>query len=320
MLKKTFTSVYRWSLRFITLQLFVTLMSLPLLVAWGLPLSLLSPLGNSIFNPLLTVFLIISTLMFITELVFIPNGFLCWLLDLTTRLFVATSSYADSSWLVGIRHLPLPLLFGLPVLALWIIITPLLHKPWARAGTLALVLVVVWAGARLTDTPQLEVLRPGRGQAAVALAYDTHTVAVFDYGTMNPSYRYRTWWEYTLMPQLTKTTGRTSIDYLVCLKPSLKTLESLATIHTLSPVKHLVLIDPGSQSPEWTTKKTETVNTLGQRGIDCVTLPAVSKSYALSNAIRYTITQRTSPRAHITEVTARITCAGRFYSLGAKAH
>lgn len=320
MIKKIYASVRHWLLRFITLQLFVTLMSLPLLVAWGLPISLLSPLGNSIFNPLLTGFLVISTIIFITELLFIPNGLLCKLLDLITQLFVATSSYADSSWLIGVRSLPLPLLFALPLLALWIIITPLLRKPGARAGVLALVLIVVWAGARLTDHPHLEVLKPGRGNAGIALAYDTHSVAVFDYGTINPSYKYRTWWEYTLMPQLTKTTGRTTIDYLVCLKPSRQLLEGLETVHTLSPVKQILLVQSPSLYAEWYPAFKKATQTLKALGVTCTVIQAKSAHHQLTKIIGYTFAS-TSSRTNATEkksplITTNITCAQSTCSLG----
>jgi len=79
-----FASIKQKIVRFIIVQLFLTLISLPILVAWGLPLSILSPIGNLIFAPLLTLFLLFSSLVFFCELIYLPNAWLVWPLELIT--------------------------------------------------------------------------------------------------------------------------------------------------------------------------------------------------------------------------------------------
>jgi len=242
MIKHFYASACRWLIHFITFQLFISLMSLPLLVAWGLPLSLLSPFGNSLFNPLLAFFLLISALLFITELIYLPNQWLCWLLEKINTLFIATSSSADSSWLVGIRQLPTLLLFCIPFIGLWIIITPRLRMQGARAMALTGALVVIFAGAYYTNSSYLDECRLANKDKPMVVAYADHTLAVFDQGTLSASFRCRSWWDYTLLSYITKKTGKTTIDYLVCLQPSRRTLEGIALVANATSLRHVILV------------------------------------------------------------------------------
>lgn len=98
---------------FIHLQLFLTLISWPILIAWGLPLSLMSLLGNFIFGPVVTLFLFVSALIFFCELVGIPNGSLVWLLDKITDWWVFIMHHSSSRWLISA---PAPSLLALAVL------------------------------------------------------------------------------------------------------------------------------------------------------------------------------------------------------------
>src|SRR6185436_7137348 len=72
------------TLRFLEIQLFITLCSLPILLAWGLPISLASLLGNFVFAPFLTIFLLLSSLLFFGQLCNIPCSFVAQALELVT--------------------------------------------------------------------------------------------------------------------------------------------------------------------------------------------------------------------------------------------
>jgi hypothetical protein len=179
----------------------------------------------------------------------LPNQWLCWLLEKTNTFFIATSSHADSSWLVGIRQLPLPLLFAIPLLGLWIIITPRLQRQGLRALALAAALIVIFSSAYFTTSSYLGECSSGGKNKTTVIAYADHTLAVFDYGALNSTFRYRTWWDYTLMPQVTKKTGKTTIDYLICLQPSERTLEGIRMITNITPIHHVVIVlSPATES------------------------------------------------------------------------
>ena len=321
MITHFYASVCRWLLRFITLQLFVSLMSLPLLVAWGLPLSMLSPFGNSLFNPLLTLFLLLSTLIFISELVYLPNQWLCWLLEKTNSLFVATSSYADSSWLVGIRQLPLPILFTFPMIGLWIIITPRLRTQGARACALAGTLIIIFAGAYVTNSSYLDECASHYKNKPVAIAYAGHTVAVFDYGALNATSRCRTWWDYSLMSQITKKTGKTTIDYLVCLNPSEKTLEGVAMIISITSIGHILITGTPTILNSLHNELQTLFALLKTKNISCTihTCTQEQPPYQLTDKIQYTLhSNQQSHKSHT--ACATITCDKQTLTIGTSTH
>ena len=56
--------IIQWLTNFALVQLFLTLISLPILIAWGLPISCISPIGNMIYNPLLCIFTVYRTALF----------------------------------------------------------------------------------------------------------------------------------------------------------------------------------------------------------------------------------------------------------------
>ncbi|MCB9493007.1 MAG: hypothetical protein H6679_01910 [Epsilonproteobacteria bacterium] len=67
-------------------QLVVLVISLPILISWGLGISVMSMFGNLCGVPLLTLFLLLSSLLFFSELLGLPNGFLVSLLEKHTQL------------------------------------------------------------------------------------------------------------------------------------------------------------------------------------------------------------------------------------------
>lgn len=242
MITHFYASVRRWLLNFIVFQLFISLMSLPLLIAWGLPLSLLSILGNGLFNPLLTFFLLLATLIFITEIVYLPNQWLCWLLEKTDTLFTITSGWATNSWLISIRQLPLPILFAIPLIGLWIITTSRLRTQGTRALALTSALIVIFAGAYLTSHSYIGECSSNKKNKTTLFAYADNTLAIFDVGMLATNFRYRTWWEYTLMPEIAKKTGKTTIDYLVILSPSERAIEGTTMITSITPIHNVIIV------------------------------------------------------------------------------
>ncbi len=101
MLNKCLLKAKRFLLNFLQIQLFITLVSLPILICWGLPISKLSFVGNLIFLPILTLFLVLSSLLFFTQIFGIPNGVFAYLLDKLVLWWQHLLDYGSNSWLVG---------------------------------------------------------------------------------------------------------------------------------------------------------------------------------------------------------------------------
>jgi len=103
-------------LTFLQVQCFLSLVSLPVIVAWGLPFSLMTAVGNFIFSPFITIFLLCSSLIFFTELLSIPNQYLIIILEWITKIWLICLSYGSKSWLVGLPTSLLPLLCIIAIL------------------------------------------------------------------------------------------------------------------------------------------------------------------------------------------------------------
>src|SRR5258708_38016064 len=94
----------RWRksfLKSIQLQLFISFISLPFLIGWGLPISLLTPISTLIFGPFLTCFLLISSLIFFLELFYVPNSIFIWLLENITHIWLMCLNLEQRTWLIG---------------------------------------------------------------------------------------------------------------------------------------------------------------------------------------------------------------------------
>lgn len=86
---------------FLELQFLINLASLPILAYWGLPISLLSPIGNLFFTPLLTLFLVLSTLLFFASLLHIPCSMFVMCLEYLHYYWSIILNQATSLWLIS---------------------------------------------------------------------------------------------------------------------------------------------------------------------------------------------------------------------------
>src|SRR5579872_4558069 len=108
------------AVQFMIVQLFLTLISLPIIIAWGLPISLLSPIGNFIFSPFLTAFLLLSSIIFFTQIISIPNYPLILLLENLMPLWHYILSFSSSSAMFAFKKPPLFILIVIPLVTLFL--------------------------------------------------------------------------------------------------------------------------------------------------------------------------------------------------------
>lgn len=94
----------------IRIQCFVSLIALPLQSMWGLPISLLGPLGNILFNPVLVLFLSCAFLVFFLEIFSFPNG-----------VFIALLEYLWSGWHMALAMGSPTALCAVPALPTWLL-------------------------------------------------------------------------------------------------------------------------------------------------------------------------------------------------------
>ena len=80
-------------------QLFITLISLPLLLSWGLPISLASIVGNLLFAPVLSAVLLLASLIFFGELFSLPTTLLTLIFEWITHGWFSLLTRGSPSWL-----------------------------------------------------------------------------------------------------------------------------------------------------------------------------------------------------------------------------
>jgi hypothetical protein len=109
-------------------QSIITCVSLPFLIAWGLPVSLASPVGNLLFVPFISAFLLLSSFFFMISLAATPPQILISALDLTADLWHRILIMGSPSWLISI---PCPPVWILAVYSGILVYASIFHN-WYR--------------------------------------------------------------------------------------------------------------------------------------------------------------------------------------------
>ena len=213
---------------YLHLQLFLTVISWPILLAWGLPLSLASIVGNLIFTPFLMLFLLLSSLIFFCELLYVPSTLFIYPLEWLTSFWTALLTSSDRSWLLICPLPPHLFMCALPLAALFFVH----HKNFLSPLKSSLSLLIFL----LTSIAFLKVMVHGyEGRLSICCFEKEVTImqsgghaVLIDPGCMGRRSSAPSWVNYTLIPFLTKQ-GITHLD-VICSKPSITTFRALIAL------------------------------------------------------------------------------------------
>lgn len=209
------------------LQLFLTLCSLPFLIGWGLPFSLLTFVGNIVFTPLLAAFLLLSSLIFITELIGIPNNGLIYLLEYGTRAWTWILSWCDDHVMIYFCKPPFIILALIPVLALCVLAKRRTLSREKRIGLFIALACLVW-GVCSWYKPTSKIAYVPCSTGKLTLIYNRgKTVLVDTQGVLSRISAQENWIKFQLVPTLACTTGSPQIDGLVVAKCGLRVFQLL---------------------------------------------------------------------------------------------
>lgn len=215
MLKKISSIITTYLVNFLELQLVITLMSLPILIAWGLPISYMSPLSNLIFTPLLILFLWIACIFAIFALIGIPCTIFATALDKLTSLWIWLLSFSKPAWLLGFST---STMWCSIMICIFIIILYTYKKP-ATKNAVAILLSLCCL-MMLTRLYSMKNLYQKIGDLPMIAIRLNHKNYLIDYGALCSKQNFYSNIDYTIIPQLIKHTGMTNIDTLVLCKPS----------------------------------------------------------------------------------------------------
>ncbi len=129
---------------FIQSQLAITIVSFPILVSWGLPCSGATFLGNLVFPPFLIAFLMVSSLLFFTQLVGVPNKLLVQALECITGAWHHLLSYGSKAWLIPCAKPPVVLLIAMPLIGFMVISNRYCNTPLKRILSMSCLLVAMY--------------------------------------------------------------------------------------------------------------------------------------------------------------------------------
>lgn len=141
--ERVLASIALWLLYFIYTQVVITLIALPILVSWGLGISYMTLLGNFFFTPFLSFFLLLSSLIFCTELLSLPNNLLLAGLEFFTTWWHWLLSLGSPSWIIYFAKPPTLVLMSIPLMTFGIIRNKQLRLFPGKFITCLILLVIV---------------------------------------------------------------------------------------------------------------------------------------------------------------------------------
>ncbi len=211
-------SSFAWLIESFQLQLFLMCISLAILLAWGLPCSLLSPLGNLIFTPFIVITLTAASLFFIGELLYLPTTPLVWLTEHSTNLWLWLLHRAQGTqWLITSTCPPIWVLCALPLSALVIIQIRYPRRLVQLTWTLLILLVGTIGYLCITTTHKKPIrYRYVQGRNHITIMVNTQgNLIVYDASPTNTQQAAHDWIQYAVRPLIIKNHGTLVIDHLI---------------------------------------------------------------------------------------------------------
>jgi hypothetical protein len=254
-LENQLISIKNWLLRYIQVQLFITIVTLPLLVYWGLPLSFMSPVSNLIFAPLLMLFLLISSLIFFTQILSLPNLLLITGLEQLTNFWNSILNYGAPSWLISFATPPKYVFFILIIVAFAVLQSRSLSSPARSSICFALLLIITFGYLKYQKPTESTIKHVACNNGQLPIVRSNKQTVIIDPGLLGRRFSTVSWIEYTLIPALNKQFGTAIIDHLIIMQPNKLVFEAIEKLCQCTMVKNVHLIAWHGQTDKWLMRK-----------------------------------------------------------------
>lgn len=249
MIRKIITWLSTKTLAFIHIQLFVSIVSLPILVTWGLPISSMAPVGNLLFGPFLTLFLGISCIIFFTELFFIPNGIFIWCLEQVTTFWQYMLGYGSKTWLLSFCR-PSPWFFVFLLIAtIGVVYHKRLQDIKHSSFCFALLLAISYGYLVFLNTPNYAIAQIPCNNAQVTIIKTPKSFSIIDPGIIGRRISATSWVEYSLLPAVRSAYGVDAIDNLILLAPGIVLFDAVTELMRIIPIKTIYMPVWQGQTP-----------------------------------------------------------------------
>lgn len=240
---KKYAYYYQSFLKSIELQLFISFISLPFLIGWGLPISFLTPISTLIFGPFLTCFLLISSLIFFLELFYLPNTLFIWLLENITQIWLMCLNLEQRTWLIGFSKPHIIILTLIPCIALAIIHSKKIITVTLRIIMLALLLVATCFTFKFFPyfSHNNGITKIPCNNGEMTLISNNDICVLIDPGLIASRPSYESFISYTLLPHIIQNTGYMHVDHLIINKLNKRVLDAIQFLATKINIKHLYI-------------------------------------------------------------------------------
>jgi len=207
----------------------------------------LNPLGNFIFNPFLGVFLVLSVLIFLAQLLMLPFSPLAWSLDRFVSIWLEMTTWLPWDWFLTFKRPPLLVALAIPVATLFIMHYRPFKPGLQKLGALTLLFMVTGTVLSLQSVPDRKRIKCGCGM--IEICKKAEGLCVHDSGGMRRAVAAESWLDFVLMPELVTSFGTGVIDryYLDRLTPS--AVAYLKLLCEKNVVRNLVIPHHAVKSP-----------------------------------------------------------------------
>jgi hypothetical protein len=217
-------TIFTYLLRAIYVQIAISFVYTPILIYWGLPISLMSVVGNLLFTPFFIYFIANSFFIFITQLLHIPNQMLCESLNFITLVWLKIIALGSPTWLMGFAYpgiLPLLLFILTGGTIFWCIRSwNLLWRTTMMTGLFICQLGLL----RLTTQPPLQTTIT-YGNEPVHIINNNGTLTLSIPPIRSSGKNFGHWFTHTAQQELRRTFGHCNIGNVILVNPTHHTVE-----------------------------------------------------------------------------------------------
>ena len=223
---------------FLELQLLISLVMLPILIAWGLPISYMSIVGNFIFSPFLTIFIFASAIFFIANCFNLPNAWTVFCLNKITVTWEYILSFGGAHWFIGFPQIILPIssLFVVIIIAIYSL---KLFNQKQRLVLLMSCCCFTMIIRTVLQPKNIEIVVK-QGHQKFYVIKKNNKIFAFDMGALGARPSFQSWIEFTLMPAMVKSMGATHIDTLILCKSNIRTGQAKEALLQCLPTTNII--------------------------------------------------------------------------------
>jgi len=226
----TFKNIKRYLLLFFQTQLIITAFTIPALTHWGLSISIMSLIGNLIFAPFLMAFIVLSSLLFFTELCNIPNTFLTFPLEWTVSLWNWCLTFGSKQWLITFVHPGNTILLLMLASAICLLAQKRINTPLKKIIAFSLLLAINYTGLKAYQHHVLSIDQTINIKNKMTIIIEDGSISIIDDGLVTSKQSPDKFVEFELKPYLAKQFGTRNIDSLTLKRPGYRSFLSANTL------------------------------------------------------------------------------------------